>query len=191
MFVPRIQFSDALTLRLELRHIQPAIWRRVRVPAHYSLASLHSVIQTAFGWTDKHPHSFLINDIEFGMPADDGSLSVNELGAPLGAVLKAGSSFQYWYDFGDDWQHDVLVEAVTANGQATSECLSGARACPPEDCGGPPGYESLLAALASPQHPAHQEMREWLGKRFDPEKLDLIAVNKKLKTLSQRIARTR
>ena len=114
---------------------------------------------------------------------------VDELGAPLGAVLKHGSSFQYCYDFGDDWQHDIMVEAVTANGQAASECLSGARACPPEDCGGPPGYENLLAALASPKHPEHREMREWVGKRFDPEKLDLVAVNKKLKALSLRVVK--
>ncbi len=188
MFVPPVQYGDALTLRIEINRVQPAIWRRVRVPAHYSVGNLHTIIQTVFGWTDSHLHGFMINGLEFGVAdVNDPRLFVDERGAPLGAVLKRDMKCQYTYDFGDDWEHEVEMEGVTANGLEHATCLAGARACPPEDCGGAPGYENLLAALASSKHPEHRERREWLGKRFDPENFNLSAVNKKLTALSRAV----
>lgn len=181
-------FGDVIETRITLRDIEPAIWRRVRVPASVSLAALHEVLQIAFGWTNSHLHDFLINDIRFSMAdVEDELVSVNERTAPLGAVALAGGRFIYHYDFGDDWEHEVTVERVMARGDESIVCIDGARACPPEDCGGASGYARLLCVLANPNDEEHAEMRRWVGRGFDPEKFDVTDVNKKLATLSKRL----
>jgi hypothetical protein len=97
-------------------------------------------------------------------------------------VTAAGIPFQYQYDFGDDWQHTVQVEKIrpAAPDTLVLSCLAGKRACPPEDCGGIPGYAQLLRILKNPRHPEYGELRQWAGRRFDPEGFDPEAVNKKL-----------
>jgi hypothetical protein len=96
--------------------------------------------------------------------------------------LFQGTEFRYTYDFGDDWRHDLTVEGVVPLPQDVllPVCLGGARACPPEDCGGVGGYEELIAALGRPQSGAAREYREWLGRVYDPEELDLAAINVRL-----------
>lgn len=183
-------FGDIFELRVTLRDIKPPIWRRLRVPADISLAVLHEILQIAFGWTNSHLHEFLIGDICFGMAdIENEILLVDERAAPLGAVACAGSTFLYHYDFGDDWEHDVTVERMMDGDDETIECTGGAQACPPEDCGGPHGYARLLEVLANPKDAEYAEMKEWVGRRFDPEKFNLAAVNKKLATLSRRLGR--
>ena len=163
------------------------------MPADVPLGVLHEALQTAFGWGNSHLHDFHIGDIRFGMvDVEDELFSVDEHAAPLGAVARAGSQFIYRYDFGDDWEHEVTVERMTDGG--TNEaitCSGGARACPPEDCGGVPGYAHVLEVLANPDDDEHDEMKEWVGGKFDPEKFDLASVNKKLATLSKRLGRLR
>ena len=97
------------------------------------------------------------------------------------------SSFVYRYDFGDDWEHEIRVERVIADRTAGIECTGGARACPPEDCGGPHGYMQLIEVLGDPEDYEHAEMKRWVGRGFDPETFDRTAVNKKLATLSRRV----
>lgn len=185
-----VSFGDVFDLRITLRDISPPIWRRVRVPAAASLAVLHEVIQVAFGWTSSHLHDFAVGDIRFSViDTDDQIFSVDEAGAPLGAVAREDSTFIYRYDYGDDWEHQIKVERQTREGDGAIECTGGARACPPEDCGGSGGYLRLLEVLANKEHEQHAEMRQWVGRRFDPEKFDKVAVNKKLAALSRRLGR--
>ncbi|HET6604135.1 MAG TPA: plasmid pRiA4b ORF-3 family protein [Xanthomonadaceae bacterium] len=178
-------------LKATLNGIRPPIWRRILVPHDITLAALHEVLQIAFGWTDSHLHEFTAGDTLYGQSDPDcGTVRKDEHRARLHRVLTApGARMTYTYDFGDDWEHTIVLEKVlTPDPQdaGTAFCSAGARACPPEDCGGPWGYEELLAALRDPKHPEHQQMREWLVEDFDPESFDAQEVNELLAELQLR-----
>jgi hypothetical protein len=187
---PPPMFGDSLELRVTLRDIKPPIWRTVVVPAHLPLNLVHDALQIAFGWLDCHLHDFTVGEVSFGMSdVSDEMLCVDERGAPLAAVATTGATFTYRYDFGDCWDHDVVVERVVEGRDFSIRCTGGERACPPEDCGGVPGYMNLLRVLATPNHEEHDSMRAWVGKKYDPEKFVIAAVNKKLATLAKKVAR--
>lgn len=116
---------------------------------------------------------------------------MDEHAAPLGAITREGSMFVYRYDFGDDWEHEITVESITEPDREPlrSECLDGARACPPEDCGGTSGYENLLRVLSDPRNDEHADMRRWVGRAFDPERFEREKINKKLAVIAQRLDR--
>ena len=159
-------------VKITLGEVEPPVWRRVLIPGGYTLDRVHRVIQYAMGWQDYHLHSFEIDGIQYGEPDPDGELVLrDELDARLDTVAKKGSRFSYTYDFGDWWEHELLVEDVFPGepDERYPTCTDGARACPPEDVGGAYGYTDLLAALADPGHPDHEQMRSWLGRSFDPE----------------------
>jgi hypothetical protein len=164
--------AELATLKITLRDIKPAIWRRVQVPGHFTLVQLHYVIQGAMGWHDKHLHRFEIDGADYDIP-DGESFNLrkphhDERKFNLSKLLKPGMNFAYLYDFGDDWFHDVKVEEIEAvpamNDDLMPLCLDGARACPPEDCGGPHAYPELLAILKDKKHPRHADMVTWAGK---------------------------
>jgi hypothetical protein len=139
-----------------------------------------------------HLHDFYAGGIRFGVCVDEEpELIVDERGARLGAVVKVGGELVYHYDFGDDWEHRIVVESAIANGSDVIICADGARACPPEDCGGPPGYKNLLRVLADPNDEEHASMKQWVGRRFESERFEPAALNKRLATLSRRLARGR
>lgn len=185
-------YGDVYELRVALLHIEPTVWRGLSVPADLRLDVLHEVLQAAFGWKNCHLHDFRAGDIRFGMAdAQEDLFLVDERAVPLGAVARLGSKLVYLYDFGDDWEHEIVVERVVHRGDASIRCTGGERACPPEDCGGPHGYGRMLEALAGAKGEEHEEMRRWAPRRFDAEKFDLAAVNKKLATLAKRVARWR
>ena len=173
-------------LKMTLSRIRPPIWRRIQVPSDITLVRLHQVIQVTMGWIDYHLHQFEVGGLVYGDLSlnDDGWFDVlNERTARLARVApSAKSRLRYQYDFGDDWEHVILVEAVLppAPGVRYPICLKGKRACPPEDCGGPWGYANLLEAIADPAHPEHSDLLGWLGKPFDPEAFDLEAINQRL-----------
>lgn len=154
---------------------KPAVWRRLVVPEDITLARLHDVLQAAFGWWDCHLHEFEIGGVRYGVDdGEDWSPPKDERRARLNTLVKTGTSFLYVYDFGDDWRHKVVVEKVFPGTAGTKypACTGGARACPPEDCGGVWGYEEFLAAIAEPDHDEHDSMLEWVGGSFDPEAFD-------------------
>jgi hypothetical protein len=162
-------------LRISLAGVRPSVWRRVLVPGGYTLDRLHRVVQHAMGWQDCHLHCFEIGGTQYGVPdPDDGLLLRDELDTRLDAVVGKGSRFHYTYDFGDWWEHDLVVEDVlTADpDERYPTCLDGEWAGPPEGVGGPAGYRLLLDALADPAHPEHDAMRDWLGRPFDPADFD-------------------
>jgi hypothetical protein len=170
-------------LRILLSESDPPIWRGVEVPSDIRLDRLHRIIQAAMGWCDGHLHQFLVEDERIADPEagddvrDERTVRLQQIAPEM------GSSFLYVYDFGDDWQHEIAVEAVQtpADAAAHARCTGGARACPPEDCGGIPGYEDLLGVLRDPSDDEHAAMCELVGLRFDPEAFDLAAANRRIK----------
>jgi hypothetical protein len=174
-------------LKITLRHSRPPIWRRVQVAGDVTLAHLHRIIQEAMGWTDSHLHQFIVGDTYYGVPdPDDLSETKNEKGVRLDQIVaRPKHRFSYEYDFGDDWDHEILVEKILDPGRGARYpvCLAGARARPPEDCGGIYGYADFLAALRDPKHEQHDEMLEWIGGEFDPEEFNLKEVNAGLRRL--------
>jgi hypothetical protein len=183
-------WGDALDLRVTLAEIEPAIWRTLRVPAHLTLGQLHDVLQIAMGWWDSHLHEFRFGEVRIGMvDVENEFFVVDEHAAPLGAVTAAENHFEYLYDFGDSWSHDILVERIREGAGDEIVCTGGARACPPEDCGSTGGYLNLLEALMDPKHPEHRAMKRWAPRGFSPEKFNMGAVNKKLAALGKRVAR--
>lgn len=173
-------------LKVTLRDIRPQIWRRIEVSSDVTLARLHRVLQAAFGWTDSHLHSFQVGKTEYGVPDPEWpNETISEKTITLGALVEQGvKRFVYAYDFGDDWKHDILIERTgePEPGEAYPRCLAGKRACPPEDCGGPWGYEELLQTLSDPKHPDYDHMADWIGE-LDPEEFDIVAVNRGLRRI--------
>ena len=171
--------EQAVQLTVTLRDIEPAIWRRLVVPASLTLRELHAVIQTALGWDDYHLHLFEVDGVLYG---DVDEIQGHPLGDEeiftVGQAAGAVRDFRYEYDFGDSWDHDVCVEQVMSSvGGGTPHLIGGARACPPEDCGGPGGYEHLLEVLADPSDSEHEATLQWAGGPFDPEMFDLAETN--------------
>ncbi len=171
-------------LRIALKHIRPPIWRRVLVPGDVSLYTLHEVIQAVIPWQSYHLYMFTIGDTEYGEPSPDDWQPVKDVRrARLSQVVPGeGAKFRYTYDFGDDWEHEIVVEKVLSPDPHVRYpvCIEGRRAGPPEDCGGPWGYPDLLEILQNPEHEEYEEMLEWVGGEFDPEAFDLEDVNQAL-----------
>ena len=142
------------------------------------------------GWTDSHLHEFDVDGARYGLPDPDWDAGEvgDEARVTLFRLLGQGDRAGYVYDFGDGWTHRLTVEKVLAPepGVSYPRCVSGRRACPPEDVGGPWGYDEFLAAMADPAHPEHEQYREWLGGPFDPAAFDLTAVNAALAELAWR-----
>jgi hypothetical protein len=180
--------------RITLVVVDPPVWRVIRVSAEYTLWDLHVAIQDAMGWLDCHLHEFRQSNrpggpgIRIGIPTDEeddfmtGAPLYPGWKVPLEEVFRIpGDMIYYLYDFGDGWDHEVLLEGVLMRekGVKYPQCISGARATPPEDCGGPPCYENLLDALADPSKEEHREILAWLGLDrknaipFDPVAFDI------------------
>jgi hypothetical protein len=163
--------TGALSLKVTLRNTKPPIWRRILMPTGMTLADLHLAIQATMGWRDSHLHAFDVGGEQYGDPSAMDDVA-NERRLTLNALVKAGvTRFAYTYDFGDDWEHDILIEKAppASDAKVYPACVAGKRNGPPEDCGGPWGYANLLEMLANPAHPEHEEQLEWLGRAFDPE----------------------
>ena len=163
--------QKVVSLKLTLRDTKPPVWRRLLVPGETTLADLHRAIQAAMGWEDYHLHTFDIAGRQYGDPGAVNDVA-DETRVTLNGLIKSGvTRFAYTYDFGDNWDHALVIEKSLPAVEALSRptCTAGRRKCPPEDCGGPWGYRELLDVLADPAHPEHAERREWLGEDFDPD----------------------
>ncbi len=161
-------------LRVVLRGVEPAVARVVDVPASTTLPELHELLQAAIGWTDSHLHQFVTPQETYGMEIPGEEVWPEDQRDETGARLAdLGTEFEYLYDFGDGWTHDI---EVLGSGGSTPGCVDGHGACPPEDCGGPGGYAELLDVLADRAHPDHEHMRSWVGDRLRP--FDRAATNR-------------
>lgn len=179
--MPRTEDSTALQLRISLEGVEPAIWRRLIVPSRFTLAQLHEIFQIAMGWSDAHLHAFSIGAHQYGTPDDDSpDDELDEEEFTLRAAIGDEHRFGYEYDFGDGWQHQVVVEeeVITTPQELTSAvCLDGRRSCPPEDCGGAHRYVDLLQVISDPGHQEYDTTIEWVGNDFDPERFELAVTN--------------
>lgn len=172
-------------IKVTLRDSKPPIWRRILVASDTTLADLHDILQAVMGWEDYHLHQFNIGGRYYGVPHPDDYLKMeNEKKVRLSQVVSGkGARFIYEYDFGDSWEHVLLVEKVLPPeaGVTYPMCVKGKRACPPEDVGGVWGYGDFLEAIRDPNHPEHDEYLEWVGGEFDPEAFELEAANEALR----------
>jgi hypothetical protein len=176
--------------KITLLESHPPIWRRIQV-RDCTLDKLHEHIQTAMGWTNSHLHHFKLKEQLYGDPMllqenfedmeyeDSTTTRLSDILPKTGRRFR----FQYEYDFGDSWHHDVLFEGVVrADPKAKYPlCLEGERACPPEDCGGVWGYPDFVEAIRNPDHERHEELLEWVGGRFDPEEFDPAKATKAMR----------
>ncbi len=165
-------------LEIKLLHTTPTVWRLVEVAPRMSLLELHAVIQVAMKWQSSHLFQFeVMKDGKkelYGCPdfdIDEEELLLDAKKVKLTDFLLAeGDSIRYVYDFGDYWEHEVILRGYTQTESTWTypRCLAGAMACPPEDVGGPPGYSILKQAILSKKKAEIREYDEWLGYRFDP-----------------------
>jgi Plasmid pRiA4b ORF-3-like protein len=176
--------GDAIfQIAVTLRDVTPRVWRRLLVPAAMRLDRLHDTIQAAMGWTNSHLHAFRAEGGEYGPAFADLDYRDERTATLQALVAEPGGRLVYSYDFGDDWEHDVVIEEVLVAeaGVRYPRCAGGAGRCPPEDCGGSPGYGDLREVLADPARDEHADMLEWLelapASQFDPAAFDVEAVN--------------
>jgi hypothetical protein len=175
----------AWQLYVELEDVRPKVWRRLLVPLTIELPRLHVMLLCGMGWDGGHVHELVFGRDHYGatepgrefpddlMPEEDVTLT---------EALGMRKTFEYLYDFGDSWWHKIKVEQIVKLDSpiAYAQCIGGENACPPEDVGGSLGYEEFLKALVDPQHPEHIEMKEWIGRPFDPRGFDIDEVNARL-----------
>jgi hypothetical protein len=190
-----------IALRIELLDVAPLVWRRVLVSNQWTLASLHGFLQWAMGWTNSHAHEFEVGEgivapewwiQEVGHDSDTSAWR-DERRVSVAAVVRelgARGEFEYRYDMGDGWRHRIVVEALppfwTNEELPLPVCVAGENACPPENIGGPPGYELFLEILGNRDHAQHAEMMEWVGGVFDPKGFDLNRINREFKRVKGR-----
>jgi len=177
-----------LQIKISLRGTKPPIWRRVLVEKTMSFEHLHDTIQLVMGWRNSHLHEFTVNGRRIGatfdnLDADYGVDLIDSSTVTLDSVLSpTDSRFMYLYDFGDSWEHELLIEKQLPRDGKTNYpfCVGGKLTCPPEDCGGIPGFYELLTILADKRHPERKEMLSWLGGPYDAERFNQDAVNRQL-----------
>ena len=175
-------------LQITLKYSQPKIWRRILVPADLKLDRLHLVVQAVMPWTNSHMHQFIVGRTCYGRPDPDfagpDSQALNEKKFTVADIAPAAKKkFIYEYDFGDGWEHEIVVEKILPPdaGFKRVVCLAGENACPPDDCGGIPGYYQMLEIIADAKHPDHEHLKEWIGGEWDRARFDLDDASAALK----------
>ncbi|MDH5642132.1 MAG: plasmid pRiA4b ORF-3 family protein [Nitrospira sp.] len=169
-------------LRITMAEITPPIWRRIRVPEQFTLRQLHRVIQIVFSHLDYHLYEFELESRHFEAPDPESEAEDATATRLCDLAISPGSQFTYVYDFGDNWEHIIAVEAVLPMPSENSpdwspRLLDGERAAPPEDAGGPLGFMEAMEALKDQSHLRHEEIRLWVGSTYDPGKFDVWAVD--------------
>jgi hypothetical protein len=174
-------------LKVALEGSKPPIWRRVLIKSNFTLGDLHTVIQCVMeSWDDDHLHEFMVNGESYGEKRGEraSNSDYDEEDLTLKEIVRRGvNKFSYTYDFGDDWEHVIIIEKELDwdEQQSYPVCVAGKRACPPEDIGGIWEYEGFVEAQ-DPKSKGHKAMRErWDGDPFDPERFDLEEVNGELR----------
>ena len=174
--------TEVYAIKVTLLGTRPPVWRRVLVERDITLRNLHRTLQTVMGWSNSHLHQFVL-------PRQKSSYTKHGLGANIARenatlgdlICTPGARLLYEYDFGDGWQHELVLEEILLGDESFQQiCVAGQRCCPPEDCGGPQGFAELLKALQDADHPDHEEICEWLGD-FSPESFSKEAINRRLR----------
>ena len=180
--------SNILQFKITLKNSKPTIWRRFLIEDKLTFHDLHLVIQNVMGWTNSHLYQFVYDKNSFiGIPDEDEMDDDNDITNAKELVLasffdKPKISIKYEYDFGDGWDHELVLEKIQDKEPGTQypSCIKGERNCPPEDCGGIWGFYNMLDILKDKKHPEYEEMLEWLGDGYDAEEFDIDTVNENL-----------
>ena len=181
-----------VALRIELLEVVPLVWRRVLVSDQWTLAILHHYLQWVLGWTDSHSHEFEVGDgpiapdwwIQEAGSEEEASRYRDERRVSMAAVVSEiglRGEFLYRYDMGDGWEHRIVIEsppASTISDPRLPVCIAGENTCPPEDVGGPHGYELFLEILGDRGHEEYEDTVRWIGGVFDPKGFDLNRLNR-------------
>jgi len=185
-------------LKITLKEIEPPIWRRVLVPEDITFYKLHKILQAAFGWQDYHLFNFHFGDVVVDIPDPDyapgeiygGLKELNAKRVKIADLFVNRKQCVYTYDFGDNWEHDMVLEEIVSpeEGRHYPLCIGGERSRPPEDVGGVSGYEDFLLSIGNPEDPEYNENLEWAekdtgGRKFDPEYFYVNEVNRALKKI--------
>ncbi len=176
-------------IKVTLQYSNPPIWRRLLVAGNATLLDLHKIIQVAMGWTNSHLHQFIIDGEYYSIPSEDyWEPVIDERKYQIANIAPGeGSKFIYEYDFGDSWEHVIIVEKIQPIDPEKKYpfCMAGERVCPPEDVGGIGGFTVFLDAMKNPKHEEHESYMEWHGGPYDPEAIDLDKINKTLQAIDQ------
>ena len=186
--------TEIIELKISLNETQPLIWRRIQVEKNITFFELHHIIQISMGWKNCHLFEFNIHNYRIGcmdeefFEDDDKTIDANTVTLDA-TLIEPNEKFQYEYDLGDGWQHLIQVEDFFPKDNKTKYpiCIDGALSCPPEDCGGIGGYYNMLEIIKDKDHPEYKEIKQWLGKGYDPAKFDIGKVNKQLYNLKSYI----
>ena len=196
----QISSNQIVRLKITLDDIKPAIWRRIEVPLATSLLALHEVIQAVMLFENCHLFDFvtgtrgtetryIIPDPNDDFADDDFGDTMDASKTELGTLIEVGiKRLVYTYDFGDNWQHTILIEAVAATDSGTSypRFIEGANRAPPEDVGGVPGFENFLNVMAKPKHPEYADIKQWYGRTFDPMDIAEAKIATRMAKLAKR-----
>jgi hypothetical protein len=177
--------------KIQIKDLQnPPVWRRVLVPADITFDEFHEIIQIVFGWENSHLYQFskkgYASQPLYKVPDeyDDDTVEDSTETIITEVFTTPKQTFTYIYDFGDDWKHHIVLEKIADTENTIPLCLAGEGACPPEDCGGIPGYYNLIEILSDPKNPQHKEMKSWLGlgknEQWDVNAFDITAINEVL-----------
>lgn len=176
-------------IQIALKGFKPKIWRRILIPSDLLLSDFHVIIQKTMGWINSHLHQFIKNRTFYTLRMQDDDLwdemdNVDYEKIKVSDLLKKEKEkIVYEYDFGDGWEHDIILEKILPidNNSKYPICLTGKMNCPPEDCGGVWGYSDMLKVLKDPEDEEYDSYAEWLGEEFDPEYFDENEVNELLR----------
>jgi hypothetical protein len=180
--------SKLLQIKISLKGSDPLIWRRIQIPSRLTLKKLHEILQIVMGWRNAHLHQFVVldkrysePDFEIGEYDEEGDEPVGDTSRfKISDIAKKVETFEYQYDFGDGWCHELQIEKILEEDDRVSYpiCIGGEQACPPEDCGGLGGYYNFLSELSNPNDPEHDSSLRWVGGYFDPKAFDPNHINR-------------
>ena len=192
---PGVPDDGIVRIRIDLRGSEPRIRRRVEVPVSVNFAHMHDIIQGSMGWLSYHLYEFTVGSqgyVDPGIfenPEEYGHLDVRDL--TLKTVIEQGiGKFQYWYDFGDDWYHDVRIGKLRNRkaGMEYPAYIDGTGRCPPEDVGGVYGFMGFLEKIRDPEAEDHERMLEWYGGPFDPDDIDEEGIHASLRRVVEQLS---
>lgn len=176
--------KEIYQIKVNLRGSKPNIWRRILIPSDMLLSEFHYVLQATMGWTNSHLHQFIYDGEYYTKKLPD-EMMMDDFGIDYENMKVSDflshekDKMIYEYDFGDGWQHNVLLEKILEPDpkQFYPVCIKGKMNCPPEDCGGLWGYDNMLEILSDPKHEEYENMCDWVGDDFDPAYFDLDEIN--------------
>lgn len=193
-FIPEENTTKVFTLKITLKYVKPNVWRRIKIPGSLSLEDLKEIIFLLFNWSGMHLFAFYVGQYEYPEPDDDIMFGFSEpyetkdelSQYQLSGLLRDEKKFNFIYDFGDYWDHEIIIEKVEEDPLfRIPQVLKIKGASPIEDIGGPPGFAMAKEILESPSHPEYEEFSESLPDGVTAPEPQLDEVNDFLNKMYQ------